>query len=92
MRPSIDDYPAIMIPSRLRRTDPIRWREAGGRNNLRVFRLGEGPFARCHVDERLTLSPDKPGHGVIEPRYEMPLAEYEEAIHSTRTRWHDEQL
>jgi hypothetical protein len=49
-----------------------------------VWKLGDGPFQPGLIAPRLTLRPDSPHHGTIQPAVLMPLKEYEEALAATR--------
>lgn len=90
VRPSIDallEEAAAFVPKRYKEKDPLRFRNAAGSNSLIVFRIGKGSFCRAPIGEKLTLSPDRPNHGVIEPARTMSLADYKAAIADTQTDW-----
>ena len=60
--------------------------------DLRIWRMGEGPFQQELVTPDLLLIPDHPTaegikHGVIAPGREMPLTDYETALAGTQSQW-----
>ncbi len=82
----LQNLPSRMIPERLQHLAP----DATGRNNVFVWRMGEGAFTISHIGERLQLRPDpnKPArHGFVEPREVMSLELYREALHDTQSDW-----
>ena len=84
--PSLRELPPHRVPRRLRHLK----RGARGRDDDRVFRMGEGDFKRCAVSDLLQLRPDPvetPEHGVIEPATQMPVPGYQEALAATRDEW-----
>lgn len=81
--PSLRHLPPHLVPRRLRG----RVREATGPNHFRVWRMGEGPFARGAVGPRLRLRPSGPHHGMVEPSGPMAVGDYQEALGSTRDAW-----
>lgn len=53
---------------------------------------GESPFpcfsiAETTLPETLTFRKDKDFHGLVEPRKQYKLEEYEAALHGTRSEW-----
>lgn len=86
VQPRLVDIPAMFLPRRLKHLN----RNAAGNNNVVVFRMGEGPFARSAISEKLSLHPDEgrhPRHGVVEPLAPMRLDEYQSALERTRDQW-----
>lgn len=82
--PRVVDLPDFLLPKRLRHLYP----SARGKNNEhKVFRLGDGLFARAAISAELQLTPDRPSHGVVEPRRRMPIATFQQALASTRSLW-----
>lgn len=95
---SVAPEPADLPPHRI----PPKWlgvagiREAKGRKDLEIWRMGAGPFESAPVAERLILTPDAPrngrvSHGVVEPDRTMLLREYRAALASTRDEWRIEE-
>lgn len=83
VRPRISDIPAMFLPRRLKHLN----RAATGNNSLIVWRSGEGPFASLPVTKDLTLRPDAPDHGVVEPAVETAFDSYQNALWATRESW-----
>jgi hypothetical protein len=78
--------PVHRIPRRLR----VKFPRAAGKNDLFIWRMGEGPFTSGPVTERLLLrlDPEKPQkHGLVEPTARMPVADYQQALAQTRGYW-----
>jgi hypothetical protein len=75
--------PPFRIPRRLIHLAP----DAAGKDEDACWRMGEGPFEEASVAESLTLRPDRPTHGVVEPSEAMPLERYQDALAATRDRW-----
>jgi hypothetical protein len=78
-------FPPTLIPERLHKRVP----GAAGRNNLRVFRIGEGRFERGVLTERVTLEVDVDDHGTVQPCSIMHVTAFKAAIISTRPMWCD---
>ena len=60
--------------------------------NLRIWRMGDGPFHREIVAPDLMLIPDPPKadgveHGVMAPERDMPITDYETALANTQAQW-----
>lgn len=81
--PSLQDLPDFLVPERLEYLVP----GASGRDKHRVWRMGEGDFTASAVSADLSLRPDKPGHGLVEPASRMTLTEYENALAATQKQW-----
>jgi hypothetical protein len=82
---SLRSMPARMVPKRLLPIIPF----AAGSNNLRVWAMGEGPFADGPFAAHLLfrVDPNDPMHGFVEPAAIMTLAEYEAALAATQSMW-----
>jgi hypothetical protein len=87
VRPRIIDIPAAFLPRRLKHLN----RNAGGSEAVVVFRCGDknGRFDAGPVSAVLSLRPDAPGHGNVEPRSEMSYEAFQIALHATRESWVD---
>jgi len=83
VRPRLLDVPAMFLPPRLRHLN----RNAGGNNSSVVWRLGDGPFASAPVSTDLSLRPDAPNHGVVEPTGPLSFDAYQAALWATRDQW-----
>ena len=60
-----------------------RPRSLGGTGSDAVFELNES-----HLPERLVLRrTSRRGHGLVEPREDMPIEEYEALLGETKPRW-----
>jgi hypothetical protein len=78
--------PVHRIPRRLR----VKFPRAAGKNDLHIWRMGDGPFESGPFAERLVLRPDpeKPDrHGFVEPEVPMRVADYQQALAQTRAYW-----
>ena len=82
--PSMHALPALLVPVRLRLLVPGA--NATGKN-LHVWRMGSGDFREEEIAPSLTLRPDKPSHGTVQPTSSMPLQAYEAALAATRDEW-----
>ena len=82
--PSWRDLPSHRIPKRLA---TLAASDAGGRNDLVCWCMGDGPFAAGPVSGLLTLRPDKPDHGTVEPIDPMTLHRYRAALADTQSSW-----
>jgi hypothetical protein len=49
--------------------------------------MGEGPFVASPVAVDLSLCPDNPRHGTVEPARVMPVQDYRAALEATRDEW-----
>jgi hypothetical protein len=78
-------FPPTLVPERLHKRIP----GAVGRNNLRVFRIGNGRFERGVLTERVTLEIDVDDHGTVQPCAIMHITAFKAAIISTRPMWSD---
>jgi hypothetical protein len=75
-----------LIPERLKSFVP----RARGKNDLVCWSLGEGDFESTPLDDHLELRVDQghpPMHGVVEPRFEMPIDHFQGALAQTRDLW-----
>ena len=81
--PSWRDLPLHRIPQRLAHQVP----NAAGRDTDACWRMGDGPFEAGDFAEGLSLRPDHPEHGVVEPSHRMTLDAYRAALAATRDRW-----
>ncbi len=83
--PSWQDLPIHLIPKRLRGIFP----SARGGIDLYCFSSGEGDFVNGGVSDldSLTLIVDRPLHGVVAPSKEMSVAQYQNALSTTRDNW-----
>jgi hypothetical protein len=84
--PSLKALPLRLVPERLRNSRP----GARGPNDLRLFRLGEGPFQRTAIAPDLELEPTSKTHGVERPGLRMSVDEYQGRLAATKARWTDE--
>ena len=78
--------PVHRIPRRLRGKFP----RAAGKNDVFLWRMGDGPFTEGPFADRLLFrtDPEQPNaHGFVEPGATMPVGEYQEALAATRERW-----
>ena len=82
---SMRAMPARMIPKRLQSIVPF----AAGSNNLKVWAMGEGPFASGSITVRLNLriDPEDPLHGFVEPSAIMTFDQYVGALTETQLLW-----
>ena len=85
--PSIATLPPHTIPRRLQ---PY-YRDAAGKDTLRVWRLGDGSFVDGPLSDGLALrvDPTKVTHGYVEPAQSIRVNEYVAAVHRTREQWVD---
>jgi hypothetical protein len=84
--PSLKALPPRLVPERLRSSRP----GARGTDDLRLFRLGEGPFQPSDIADELELQPTSNTHGVVRPRAPMHVTRYQERVAATKPRWIDE--
>jgi hypothetical protein len=84
--PNLKALPPFLVPKRLRDLRP----GALGSNDLRLFRLGEGPFEPSNIAEDLELQPTSKTHGVVRPRAPMQVDHYQARLAATKPRWIDE--
>jgi hypothetical protein len=49
--------------------------------------MGDGIFHEGDISDQLMLRVTSSSHGLVEPKFEMPLSEYERALQSTRQFW-----
>lgn len=82
--PSWRDLPEVRIPRRLREKGVLF---ARGRDNDACWKLGDGDFALSAVAEGLTLRPDRPDHGVVEPHAVVSLNTFLNHLAATRGHW-----
>ncbi len=84
-RSARDIYPGF-LPRRLKHLN----RNATGNDNVRVFRMGHGPFVSSPASSNLHFRADagiSPSHGEIEPNHPMPLEDYQHALEQTQSQW-----
>jgi len=81
--PSWRDLPSYRIPRRLRSIVP----DACGNNQDACWRMGEGPFECAPLARRLTLRPNSPAHGCVEPAAVVSLATYQADLAATQDQW-----
>lgn len=81
--PDIQSLPKERVPPRYKRMKS----NAHGRKDDVCWRMGDGPFADAVISDRLVLRVDSSDHGVIEPAYQMPLVEYQQALAATQDAW-----
>lgn len=80
--------PLHLIPKRLRHLAP----DARGNNTSTIWRHGDGAFLdRSIVAPHLELRVDRPDHGVVAPASTMSLADYQEALAATRSKWTEDE-
>ena len=78
--------PYFLVPKRLRALRP----DARGSNQLACWTLGQGAFKQGDLSDNLVLRPDPNGlarHGLVEPKVEMSIETFQEALAKTRDRW-----
>jgi hypothetical protein len=78
--------PVHRIPRRLRSKYP----RAAGRSDVKLWRMGDGPFVAGPVAARLLLRPDPKAqqrHGFVEPDARMASVDYQQALADTRDHW-----
>lgn len=81
--PTWRDLPRHRVPRRLKHLAP----KASGSNAYECWRLGDGPFEAGVVAEGVSLRPDRPGHGLVEPSRAMPAQDYQRYLATTRDLW-----
>lgn len=82
--------PPHRIPLRLQLLLPEPYAVGSGRagkDALYIWKMGNGPFVRTEIEEGLTLAPDAPDHGSIEPSAPMPIASFQTRLAATRDAW-----
>jgi hypothetical protein len=85
------DLPAWRIPIRFIHLEP---NAAGKQSDVSLWRMGDGPFEKGEVSDKLRLRPDSPKHALVEPSGPMPSEVYQDALAATRDSWQciDEEL
>lgn len=81
--PDVQSLPKSRVSPRYKRMKP----NAHGPYGDVCWRMGDGPFADGNVSDRLVLRVDSSDHGVIEPAYQMPVGEYQQALAATEDAW-----
>jgi hypothetical protein len=81
--PSIDAMYDHLIPKRLR----ARFPRATGRDSMRVWTMGSGPFESSPMTDDLRLAVTGPNHGVIAPGRDMLVEDFQAVLASTRENW-----
>jgi hypothetical protein len=79
------DLPDHLIPRRLSTIVP----QAAGSNDLRCYRLGEGPFAAgiLAAGLELVLKPGSSRHGNVTPTFAVTVAQFLALLAATRADW-----
>ena len=78
--------PYFLIPERLKSFVP----RARGKNDLVCWSLGEGDFESTTLNDHLELRVDQghsPKHGVVEPKFEMLIDNFQAALAQTGDLW-----
>src|SRR5487761_1073089 len=82
--PDIRSLPKHRVPVRYIALKP----NAHGKHHIDTcWRMGDGPFADGKISDRLAFRVNSIDHGMIEPSYRMPLAEYQQALADTQDDW-----
>lgn len=81
--PDISLLPAHRVPKQY----VARVATADGKDEDSCWRMGDGPFVLSDLSSRLMLRPDRPGHGLVEPKYAMLLSDFQAALAATRDAW-----
>ena len=81
--PTWREMPYFLVPKRLIDKFPA----ARGKNSLSIWKMGEGPFQAGSVAAGLTLQPDSPTHGNVEPDQTMPVNDYQQHLANTCQSW-----
>ena len=81
--PAWRDLPIHLISKRLKGI----FRAARGGIGLYCFSSGEGDFANGEVSDSLNMIVDQPSHGVVVPSTAMTVAQYQNALSTTRDNW-----
>ena len=56
-------------------------------NEDACWAMGEGAFEASHVATGLSLRPESPLHGLVEPEYNQHIGEYRGHLAATRDQW-----
>ena len=82
---------ATLLPQKLEKIDPERFRGARANKNQKVWVRGNDPYENSAVTEDLNLRIDDrsepPGHGSVEPNRPMSLGAYRKALAATQDEW-----
>ena len=78
--PSLRALPPGLVPERLRDLRP----GARGRNDARLFRLGDGPFRSAPINADLEQLPTSKKHGVVRPARDLHIDDFQAALAFTR--------
>ena len=84
--PAWRKLPYFLIPKRLKALRP----DACGSNHVACWSLGEGLFKQGDMSDKLVLRPDPEDparHGFVEPKGEMSIDTYQDALAETREHW-----
>jgi hypothetical protein len=81
--PSWRDLPYFLISRRLKNQFPA----ARGSADVFSFTMGEGLFADGPVASGLDLTTDSSSHGLVVPKYSVPLDQYQTDLANTLDRW-----
>jgi hypothetical protein len=85
--PTWRDIPRHRVPRRLKHLAD----KAAGSNHLECWKMGNGPFEMGEIADGLSLRPDKPKHGLVEPWSIMTSIDYQNYLAATRDRWQIEE-
>ncbi|MBI3821473.1 MAG: hypothetical protein HY289_02210 [Planctomycetes bacterium] len=78
--------PYFLVPMRLRSLVP----RARGSNDLDCWRLGDGDFETVALTDKLDLRIDQGqplNHGVVEPKLNMSIVDFQDALAQTCDLW-----
>jgi hypothetical protein len=81
--PAWRHLPRYRIPKRLQSLHPA----ARGKDNLRIWRMGEGPFESGPFTEQLLVRLDNPHHGLVEPASRVSPEQFQAALAATQDQW-----
>ncbi|HVA45966.1 MAG TPA: hypothetical protein VNH11_06225 [Pirellulales bacterium] len=85
--PSLERLPKHRIPKRFAHRVP----EVSGYDADACWYMGSGPFEEGPVAHGLVLKLKSEDHGLVEPAFGMPLADYLAALVATRDQWQIEE-
>ncbi|HET6880753.1 MAG TPA: hypothetical protein VFI31_11395 [Pirellulales bacterium] len=81
--PDIYRLPVHRVPRRYSAYVP----KAHGKEQDTCWRWGDGPFLAGNLSAGLSLRLDRPGHGLVEPAYRMPVSQFQLALEATQDGW-----
>ena len=82
--PGWRQLPAYRIPRKLKGFGAPA---ATGSNDLRCWKMGDGPFVSNFLTADLRLLVTSITHGVVQPIRQMASVEYEQALGATQAFW-----